>query len=71
MVNSQRDKETKSLKDKERKRGRVEESKRRREYLSLEGCTVSNRGQRPRTAWNPLSISLEGCTPAKMAARAA
>ena len=33
---------------------------------SLEGCTVSNRGQRPRTARHTLSISLEGCTPAKM-----
>ena len=38
---------------------------------SLEGCTVSNRGQRPRTAGNSFSISLEGYTPAKMAARAA
>ena len=38
---------------------------------SLEGCTVSNRGQRPRIAGNSLSISLEGCTPAKMAAGAA
>ena len=32
---------------------------------------MSNRGQRPRTEWNSLSISLEGCTPAKMAAGAA
>ena len=32
---------------------------------------MSNRGQRPRTAGNSFSISLEGCTPAKMAARAA
>ena len=38
---------------------------------SLEGCTVSNRGQRPRTAATPLSVSLEGCTLAKMAAGAA
>ena len=48
-------------------RGRIRQAR----LSSLEGCTVSNRGQRPRTAGNSLSISLEGCTPAKMAARAA
>ena len=32
---------------------------------------MSNRGQRPRKEWKSLSISLEGCTPAKMAAGAA
>ncbi len=34
--------------------------------ISLEGCTLSNRGQRPRTASTPPNSSLEGCTPARM-----
>ena len=36
---------------------------------SLEGCTLSNPGQRPRPASKHRTSSLEGCTPAKMPRR--
>ena len=57
----QRVKERKRQRVKERKRGKDEERKRLREYLSLEGYTVSNPGQRPgivggkeRLAWRAI-----------------
>ena len=56
---------------KELGRLREEETKGKQDYLSLEGYTVSNLGLQPGDSRLQEKISLEGYTPAKMAAGAA
>ena len=56
---------------KELGRLREEKTKGKQDYLSLEGYTVSNLGLQPGVSRLQGKISLEGYTPAKMAAGAA